>query len=77
MITAGDPRDSGEGWLAQFVRFAVAEAADKHAGSESVLTKLSELMFIDVLRRYLEKLPPNKPAGWRVCATLSSARRCR
>ena len=63
VITAGDPRDSGDGWLAQFVRFAVAEAADKHAGSESVLTKLSELMFIDVVRRYLEKLPPEQ-AGW-------------
>jgi transcriptional regulator GlxA family with amidase domain len=28
-----------------------------------VLTKLSELMFIDVLRRYLEKLPAEQ-AGW-------------
>ena len=63
VIVAGDPRNSGDGWLAQFVRFAVAEAADKHAGSESVLTKLSELMFIDVVRRYLEKLPPEQ-AGW-------------
>ena len=63
MITAGDPRNSGEGLIAQFVRFAVAEAADRHAGSESVLTKLSELMFIDVLRRYLEKLPAEQ-AGW-------------
>jgi AraC-like DNA-binding protein len=63
VITAGDPRNSGEGLIAQFVRFAVAEAADKHAGSESVLTKLSELMFIDVVRRYLEKLPADH-AGW-------------
>ena len=63
VITAGDPRNSGEGLIAQFVRFAVAEAADRHAGSESVLTKLSELMFIDVLRRYLEKLPAEQ-AGW-------------
>ena len=62
VITAGDPRN-GEGLIAQFVRFAVAEAADKHAGSESVLTKLSELMFIDVVRRYLEKLPAEQ-AGW-------------
>jgi AraC-like DNA-binding protein len=63
VITAGDPRGSGEGLVAQFVRFAVAEAADKHAGSDSVLTKLSELMFIDVVRRYLEKLPAEQ-AGW-------------
>src|SRR5262249_41639926 len=63
IITAGDPRNGGDGLIAQFVRFAVAEAADKHAGSESVLTKLSELMFIDVVRRYLETLPPGQ-GGW-------------
>jgi transcriptional regulator GlxA family with amidase domain len=41
----------------------VAEGAEKHAGSESVLTKLSELMFIDVVRRHLETLAPEQ-AGW-------------
>jgi AraC-like DNA-binding protein len=40
VITAGDPRDRGEGLIAQFVRLAVAEAANKHAGSESILEKL-------------------------------------
>jgi AraC-like DNA-binding protein len=63
VITAGDPRNNGTGWIPQFVRFAVAEAAEKHAGSESVLTKLSELMFIDVVRRHLETLAPEQ-AGW-------------
>ena len=51
------------GWLGQFIHFAVAEVAEKRAGSESVLTKLSELMFIDVVRRYIEALPPQN-AGW-------------
>jgi transcriptional regulator GlxA family with amidase domain len=63
IITAGNSSNGGEDLIAQFVRFAVAEAAGKHAGSESVLTKLSELMFIDVVRRYLEKLP-SEQAGW-------------
>ena len=36
---------------------------EKRAGSETVLTKLSELMFIDVLRRYIETLPPQN-TGW-------------
>ncbi|HVY21423.1 MAG TPA: AraC family transcriptional regulator [Bauldia sp.] len=62
VIKAGDPR-SRTGWLGQFVQFALAEAAEKRAGSESVLTRLSELMFIDVLRRYIETLPPER-AGW-------------
>ncbi|SHN75414.1 AraC family transcriptional regulator [Bradyrhizobium erythrophlei] len=63
MLKAGDPRRNDTGWLGQFIHFAVAEVADKRAGSESVLTKLSELMFIDVVRRYIETLPPQK-TGW-------------
>jgi AraC-like DNA-binding protein len=63
VIKAGDPRHGDAGWLGQFIRFAVAEVAEKRAGSETVLTKLSELMFIDVLRRYVETLPPQN-TGW-------------
>lgn len=63
VITAGDPRNNGAGWIGQFIRFAVTEAAETRAGGESVLTKLSELMFIDVVRRYLETLPPEQ-TGW-------------
>jgi len=62
VIKAGDARGDG-GWLGQFIRLAVAEVAEKRAGSETVLTKLSELMFVDVLRRYVESLPPQQ-AGW-------------
>jgi AraC-like DNA-binding protein len=63
MLKAGDPRRNDAGWLGQFIHFAVAEVAEKRAGSESVLTKLSELMFIDVVRRYIEMLPP-QDTGW-------------
>jgi Cupin len=63
VIKVGDPAHNGASWISQFIRFAVAEAAGKHAGSESVLTKLSELLFIDVVRCYLEVLPPER-AGW-------------
>lgn len=49
VIKAGDRHGADAGWLGQFIRFAVAEAAEKRAGSETVLTKLSELMFIDVV----------------------------
>jgi AraC-like DNA-binding protein len=63
MLKAGDPRRNDKGWLGQFIQFAVAEVAEKRAGSESVLTKLSELMFIDVVRNYIETLP-RQDAGW-------------
>jgi AraC-like DNA-binding protein len=48
-IKAGGP-DSG--WLGQFIRLAALESAQKSAGSETVLARLSELMFIEVVRRY-------------------------
>jgi AraC-like DNA-binding protein len=63
MLKAGDTRRNDTGWLGQFIQFAVAEVADKRAGSESILTKLSELMFIDVIRRYIETLPAHDN-GW-------------
>jgi AraC-like DNA-binding protein len=63
VIKAGDPRGGDTGWLGQFIRLAVMESADKRAGGESVLARLSELMFIEVVRRHLEALPPEQ-AGW-------------
>src|SRR2546426_7554130 len=33
------------------------------AGAASVLTRLAEVMFIEVLRRYLDDLPPEQ-TGW-------------
>jgi AraC-like DNA-binding protein len=63
MLKAGDISGNDTGWLGQFIHFAVAEVAEKRAGSESILTKLSELMFIDVVRRYIETLPPHD-SGW-------------
>ncbi|MFB9265742.1 AraC family transcriptional regulator [Bradyrhizobium erythrophlei] len=63
MLKAGGERRNDVGGLGQFIHFAVAEVADRRVGSESVLTKLSELMFIDVVRRYVEALPPQQ-TGW-------------
>jgi AraC-like DNA-binding protein len=63
MITARDLRNDDAGWTAQFIKLALAEAAENHAGRESVLTRLSELMFIDVIRRYLAMLP-SQQSGW-------------
>ncbi len=63
LIKAGRLAQDDSGWLSHFVRFAVAEAAEKRAGSATMLTKVSEVMFVDVLRRYIEALPP-QDAGW-------------
>ena len=63
VIKAGDPHGTDTGWLGQFIRLAIMETTDKRAGGEGVLAKLSELMFIEVVRRYLETLPPEQ-TGW-------------
>jgi AraC-like DNA-binding protein len=49
--------DREGGAIAAFVQFALAESKAPRLGGESVLGRLSELMFVDVLRRYLESLP--------------------
>ena len=51
------------GWLAHFIRAAIDESENKRAGGESVLSRLSELMFVEVARRYLASLPAEE-TGW-------------
>jgi len=51
------------GWLTRFVDLALTESRQKRAGGQSVLSKVSELMFVEVLRRYLEKLG-SEQTGW-------------
>jgi AraC-like DNA-binding protein len=63
VIKVGDPQGRDPGGLGQFIRLAMTESAGKRAGGESVLARLSELMFIEVVRLYLESLPPDH-AGW-------------
>jgi AraC-like DNA-binding protein len=63
VITARDSKDGETPWLGQFIRLATMESADKRAGSESVLARLSELMFIEVVRRHLANMPAEQ-AGW-------------
>jgi AraC-like DNA-binding protein len=51
------------GWLSQFPRQVVAESRHGRAGSETMLTRMAELMFIEVVRRHVEQLPPQQ-CGW-------------
>jgi AraC-like DNA-binding protein len=51
------------GWLQSFARQVVEESRAQRVGADSVLTRLAELMFVEVLRRYIETLPPGQP-GW-------------
>ena len=51
------------GALGAYVGFALAESKQPRIGGESVLSRLSELMFVDVIRQYLESLPADR-ADW-------------
>lgn len=51
------------GWLGTLLNIAVKESGSARAGSENVLARLSELMFVEAIRRYLETLPP-ADNGW-------------
>jgi AraC-like DNA-binding protein len=53
----------GGGWLESLARLAVTESNGARNGGEAVLARASELMFVEVLRRYLASLPPEH-TGW-------------
>jgi AraC-like DNA-binding protein len=55
--------DSSGQWLESSIRHLVDEAASGRVGSEAMLAKLSEALFVDTLRRYVVCLPEQQ-TGW-------------
>ncbi|HEX6246185.1 MAG TPA: AraC family transcriptional regulator, partial [Polyangiales bacterium] len=49
--------------LEPLIRIALGESVTPSAGSQSMLARLSELLFIEVVRRYLSTLP-SETKGW-------------
>jgi AraC-like DNA-binding protein len=50
-------------WLENSIRFSVGEVNGSNAGSGLILAKLSEVLFVETLRRYINALPSDQ-AGW-------------
>jgi transcriptional regulator GlxA family with amidase domain len=50
-------------WTVQLLDQAVAESREHRAGSDAVLERASEFVFVDAARRYLDSLTPGS-AGW-------------
>ncbi len=50
-------------WLENTIRYSVGEANASLAGGEAVLAKLSEALFVEILRRYIAQLPAGQ-TGW-------------
>jgi AraC-like DNA-binding protein len=49
--------------LTALIDYAIAESRQRRAGAQSVLLRLSEVLFVEVIRRYLESLPADR-TGW-------------
>jgi AraC-like DNA-binding protein len=60
-IPIGD--DAASARLRDLLRMGVRESGGSRPGAESMLAKLSELMFVEAIRRYVEDLPP-QGNGW-------------
>jgi len=55
--------DSAGRWLETSIMHLVDEATSGRVGSEAMLAKLSEALFVDTLRRYIAGLPEQQ-TGW-------------
>jgi AraC-like DNA-binding protein len=52
-----------DAWVTTFLRTAVVESNAKRPGGEAVLERMSEMLFVEVLRRYVDSLPEEE-TGW-------------
>jgi len=50
-------------WISHFLRTVVEESNSRRPGGEAMLERMSEMMFVDVLRRYVDGLPAGE-TGW-------------
>ena len=50
-------------WIRSTFQYAAEEVSTGRPGSETVLAKLSELLFVETVRRYAETLPDGQ-TGW-------------
>ena len=52
-----------DSWVSTLMRAVVAEADAKRPGGEAVMARMSEMLFVEALRRYVDALPEEE-TGW-------------
>ena len=77
MLKVNVRTDRSGHWLEQSILHLVEEAASDRAGSDAMLAKLSEALFVDTLRRYVMASLIRRRGGSRVPETRSWARASR
>ena len=68
-------RRAATGWATH--RAALAEVSEPRAGRGCVILRISELLFVEVVRRHLAGCRPSRPGGWRGCGIPRWATRSR
>jgi AraC-like DNA-binding protein len=63
MLKVNVRTDRSGHWLEQTILHLLEEATSNRAGSDAMLAKLSEALFVDTLRRYVASLP-DQAKGW-------------
>jgi AraC family transcriptional regulator, alkane utilization regulator len=56
------PQSSGS-WLSTTLKFTINEAKSARPGNAAMLGRLAELMFVEILRQYMQQLPAGQH-GW-------------
>ena len=56
------PQGSGT-WLGTTLKFTINEARAARPGNAAMLGRLTELMFVEILREYMHRLPADQ-GGW-------------
>lgn len=54
---------AADAWLASTIRHTAAEARKPLPGARSMLPRLTELMFVEILRKHMQRLPADE-VGW-------------
>ncbi|TWO68530.1 AraC family transcriptional regulator [Caenimonas sedimenti] len=57
------PAEGVGAWVAPMLEHAVSESGDRRAGTAALLERVSEMVFVDGARRYLDTLP-QEAQGW-------------
>ena len=60
---SAEGNESASGWLTTLLNIAVRESGTARAGRENILSRMSELMFVEAIRRHIERLP-RAQTGW-------------
>lgn len=68
MLHVANGYDTADSWLGNLIRAAVTESRSRRIGADSVLARLSELIFVEVIRRYIEG-QPSATSGWLAALT--------